>query len=107
MGVHFVAGSVALPQPQTVVGGVPFGRQPTRAARRAVAAIAFNGPNSPRDEAGLWRDVVEPDHGPEAFEGRLPGLFVAGDGVLEGHCGEVMGRMAAVIIADLAQPALF
>ena len=105
VGVDLVAGSVPLPEPEPVIGGIPFGGQAARAAIVALALVALDRPDGPGDEARTVLDVVEPHHSSKSLQRFLPRCLVAGGGVFEGHRGEVVGGVAAIVIADLPQPA--
>ena len=69
--------------------------------------VALDRPDGARNKAGLGRDVIQPHHSFEGFNCLGPGLFVAGGREFEGHGGQVLGGVSAVVVADLAEPAVF
>src|SRR5439155_9053268 len=104
--VNFITGGVAFPKPQAVLGGIPFGWQAARASRGSFALVALDRPDRAGDKSRLGRDVIQPGHGAKRFHRLPPRGLVARGGVLESHRGQIVRSVAAVVVADLAQPAV-
>src|SRR5438105_3192108 len=72
-----------------------------------MAFVGFDRPDGACDEPGFGRDVVQPNHSSKSLDGFVTGAFNASDGIFEGRGGQVMGGVAAIVVADFAQPAVF